>query len=299
MNAASPAEPRFVTGADEKYFYMCGILHESLRKFLPGFPLYVMDFGLSAGQRRILRENGMLLPLPAGLEAGMHPFRLKSSMDRYVSAMPGPWIWIDADMMAVRDSSAEVHTLCKGLRQDGARLAMARDMGPDRTLGSFSRRYETPRLRTRLLADPQLDAAPYLNSGIVFFPDNTPLPGWRALAAELEPDVLWEQNALNLIAHGAANACRILDSRKWNAQASLLDGIVFDADGIRCAGEQANFLHATSSTQHHLAEFRFSARLDGQSQPGYARLFTRPELREMQTALLAQFLQRHPSLTPG
>ena len=73
----------------------------------------------------------------------------------------------------------------QGFRRDGIRLAMTRDMGPDATLGSFSRRYETPKLRKRLAAEPPLYEAPYLNAGIVFFSDDALLPSWRPGAEEL------------------------------------------------------------------------------------------------------------------
>ena len=139
--------PKFVTGANEKYFFMCGILHESLRKHAPCTPLFVMDFGLNEAQQRILDDKGMRLPMPAGLDAGMHPYKLKSSVDLYTGSKPGPWVWIDSDMMAVRDCDADLEAAWQGFRRDGIRLAMTRDMGPDTTLGSFSRRYETPKLR--------------------------------------------------------------------------------------------------------------------------------------------------------
>ena len=290
------AGPKFVTGADEKYFYMAGILLESLKQFAPDVPLYVMDFGLSEGQKRLLDAEGILLPMPAGLAPGMHPYKLKSNVDRFVGGVVGPWIWIDSDMFAVRECGAEILSRFDDFRRNGIRLAMTRDMGPDPTVGDFSRRYATPKLMPRLLADASLGAAPYLNAGIVFFPDDALLGDWRTLSAELELDTCWEQNALNVIAHSAGAGLGILDARIWNVHSRLLEEVTAGPAGLQCGGRPVIFLHCTSPAPGHLAEFSFPLMLDGVATSGYARMFTQPELRQRQLDFLMRFVQSHPTL---
>jgi hypothetical protein len=249
-----------------------------------------MDFGLNESQLGYLQGRGRLLPRPAGLAPGTHPFRLKSSLDLYLRGKPGPWIWIDADMMAVRDCSQALEALCARAGQGGFGLALAGDMGPDRTLGAFARRYETPKLRVALDARPGLAEAPYLNTGLILFRDETFLAPWRMLSAEFEPDVLWEQNALNVVAHRAGPGPLVLDARRWNVQSALIDEVESTGGGLSCGEEEIYFVHATSSAAGRLAEYSFPVPPAWGRAPGYARLFVRPDLREMQMSMLAGFL---------
>ncbi len=291
-----PPGPKFVTGADQKYFFMCGILHESLKKYAPGIPLYVMDFGLSEGQKSILEKSGMLLPLPSGLEAGLPPSRLKSSIDLFTGGGAGPWVWIDADMMAVRECRRQLEDLLGSLGDDGTRLAVSGDPDPEWTLGAFSVRFDAPKLQLRLRLDPELREAPYVRSSIVFFLDDALLPEWRDLAAQFEEDVCWDQNALCILAHSIGAGTRVIDPRTWNVHAMMIDELAGAADGLTCGGIETCFVHVSSREPRHLAEFSFPVLVDGQSIQGYTRMFTHPRLRQMQVDFLMNFLQAHPVL---
>ncbi len=89
----------------ENYFLMCGTLMESLDRHFPLIPFFVMDFGLSEGQKEFFRMRGMLLTMPAGFAKGDHPFKLKSSLGAYLGEDFGVPVWIDADIIAVSDGT--------------------------------------------------------------------------------------------------------------------------------------------------------------------------------------------------
>ena len=115
---------------------MCGMLLESLQSCFPGVPCHVMDFGLSDARRKYFEEKKLLLDIPAGLSKTDHPYKLKSSMASFLNdklARPMP-IWIDCDMIAVRDGSKELFDLAGELVSQNKDFAIATDEGPNNTL---------------------------------------------------------------------------------------------------------------------------------------------------------------------
>ena len=52
---------RFVTGANSRYFFMCGILLESLNEFFPEILSFVMDFGLTESEAQFFETKKKLV----------------------------------------------------------------------------------------------------------------------------------------------------------------------------------------------------------------------------------------------
>src|SRR5215813_7093681 len=100
MNSRQPV--RFVTGANSKYFFMCGMLLESLDEFFPGIPSFVMDFGLTEPQAKFFETKNQLLKLPSNLKKEDHPYKLKGNMRSFLGEQfTGTSIWVDSDIIAV------------------------------------------------------------------------------------------------------------------------------------------------------------------------------------------------------
>src|SRR5215469_13557368 len=88
---------RFVTGANSRYFFVCGILLESLNEFFPEIEAQFFDT-----KKKLVRR-------PQGLKKDDHPYKLKSSMHSFLAEQfPGTSIWVDADIIAVNTGQSEL-----------------------------------------------------------------------------------------------------------------------------------------------------------------------------------------------
>jgi hypothetical protein len=280
----------FVTGIDQNFFLMCGILMESLERHFPLIPLYVMDFGLSAAQEEFFRTRGMLLPLPAGLNKKDHPFKLKSCLGAFIGEDFGVPIWIDADVMALRDGTQTAFDLADTMQAKDQRFAVVPDQGADGdlpTLLSNTRKMNMPALAAFLREHPQAAQRPYLNAGMIVFREADPLADWRAAAEAFLGDTVWEQNALNSLCALAPDRVHVLDPRVWNIHGGMLDAI--DAQGAKCAGQDCLFAHATSAGPQITwgeMDFMFS----GSRYRNFVKFFKHPALNELQKNYMNDFL---------
>lgn len=284
----------FVTGINENYFLLCGMLMESLERHFPLIPFYVADFGMSEAQQEFFRSRGMLLPRPAGMKKDDHPFNFKGNLGASLNAELGMPIWIDADIIAVSDGTQALFELAEAMAAEDARFAIATDRcapdGKEQTLACMSEVLAAPLLRAHLAGHPALGAHPYLNTGWVMFRATDALDGWHAASAALEGDQLWEQNAFNLLCHGGAGKVRLLDARAWNMHGSLLDKVGNDAGRLSCDGVRCIFAHAASPHQRQVSWGEMEFMFAGLRYKNFVKFFAHPALHELQKEHMNSFL---------
>jgi len=292
-----PKQPRrrvsFVTGINENYFLMCGMLMESLDRHFPLIPFFVMDFGLSGPQKEFFRRRDMLLPLPPGLHGDDHPFKLKGNLGAFLGEDFGVPVWIDADIIALRDGTQAVFALAEQMAEQDLRFALAPDQSLPGinapTLSSNSNATGMPALAAFVREHPHTAQRAYLNTGVVMFREGDPLADWAAATAAFDGDLVWEQNAFNSLCHLDIERVRMLDARIWNAHSGLLEAMKSGAQGIECDGAPCIFAHATSSgPQITWGEMDFV--FAGSPYRNFVKFFAHPVLNELQKGYMTSFL---------
>jgi len=283
----------FVTGIDANFFLMCGMLMESLDRYFPLIPLQVMDFGLTAAQEEFFRSRDMLLPMPRGLSKGDHPFKLKSCLGAFLGEDFGVPIWIDSDVIALRDGTQEVYDLAESMAAKGQRFGVVPDQGAPGgippTLLSNTQVMKMPNLAAWLGGHPELVQRPYFNAGMIVLSANDPLADWRAATDAFFGDTVWEQNALNSVCHLDIDKVHVLDPRVWNIHGGMLDSITVSPQGIKCAGQDALFAHATSpGDQITWGEMDFV--FAGSPYRNFVKFFRNPGLHQLQQQYMHNFL---------
>jgi hypothetical protein len=291
----------FVTGANDKYFFVCGTLLQSLEEYFPGIPCLVLDFGLSKSQAQFFQTKNQLLKLPSTLTKTDHPYKLKSSLGLFLGgqtiAMP---VWIDCDIIAVGAGSKALFDIARSLQEEKKIVATGPDYGaphisPIREHVKFGR---VPKFMSAITKSPEIMDQPYLNSGLIVFSEQKMLQDWQSAADLLEGDWLWEQYAFNLVCHQHPSQVLMLDSRIWNASGELLKEITFHDDGVYCEGQKCIFAHATSHNEHNrnvdAVEMLISK--NGYACNTYLRLFVNPHLRAAQEKHLSNFLSSNFAL---
>lgn len=291
-----PRPPRvsFVTGINENYFLMAGVLGESLDRYFPLIPFYVMDFGLSVPQQAFFRAKDMLLEMPAGLAKGDHPFKLKSCTGTYLPEDFGTPVWVDADMIALRDGTGALRAQAEAMAREGRRFALAPDQGSSasgpQTIAAYCRNNPVPALAGFLREHPDAAQRPYLNTGLVMFRAADRLDDWRERSAAFFGEPIWEQNAFNAICHAAPELVAELDARVWNAHGPLLSAISGPPDAIACAGAPCIFAHATSPDAAHISWGEMSFEFAGMPYRNFVKFFTNPTLKQLQQGYMNDFL---------
>ncbi len=283
---------RFVTGANDKYFFMCAMLLESLLSCFPGVPCLVMDFGLSAARRQYFEEKNLLLDIPEGLSRSDHPYKLKSSMASFlIDAPQQTHIWIDCDIIAVRAGGKEIFDLAGDLISQNKDFAIATDEGPNKTLDSLCNFYGEAKLRSAIVADPSLKDARYLNAGLVLFSTPEALRDWRITAATQDGDMFPDQNALNLMCYRDRERVSVLDAHVWNVHAGLLKSITVVKNEFFCEGQKPIFVHATSAYPGDLKGGAMPISAKDCGCEAFLRLFVNDRLRSLQEDYLSAFLR--------
>jgi len=300
MRKNTPRDICFITGINEGYFLLCGMLMESLDRHFPLVPLHVMDFGLSDPQREFFRRLGMLLPLPAGLNRDDHPYKLKGAMRDYLDESLGAPIWIDADIIALRDGTAELHARWDEMDAAGQDFALTGAYGrPDglaETLEFVTAAQHMPRLSAFVRTNPALGQRAYVNAALIFFRHIDVISGWRAASEAYEGDACWEQNALNGMLDEHLSQALLLDARIWNMHGSLIDQLSGDVGNLLCGGERTIFAHAASPILGHLDEGVMDFNFGAHSYRNFVKLFHHAALRELQMEYLTAFIHNHREL---
>jgi hypothetical protein len=293
-NVGVVEEVAFVTGANEKYFLLCGMLLESLRSNFPGMRCFVMDLGLSDAQRIYFEEKNLLLNVPPGLSRTDHPYKLKSCMASFLNGKPLQMsIWVDCDIVAVRDGSHELLDLANTLISQNKDLAISADEGPNQTLEAVCNSFGTTRLLAAIADKPSLKERRYLNAGLVVFSNPETSTLWQAICATQDGDKMPDQNALNIICHQDLNRVAILDSSVWNAHGGLLKKIRVTESGAYCDGQKPIFVHATSGFRGDYYSGTMPISERGYHCEAFLKLFANDHLRRIQEVYLARFFREN------
>ena len=293
-HAPNKSSPTFITGANDKYFFMCAMLLESLQRCFPGLPCPVMDLGLSDARRKYFEQKKLLLKFPAGLNKADHPYKLKSSMASFLgdarSSMP---IWIDCDIIAIRPASQELSDLARDLVSQAKDMAMATDEGPNQTLGAIGSSFGEAKLLAAIVNDPSLKERRCLNAGLVVFSNPDAAGNWQTVAAAQDGDKFPDQNALNLMAYRDLDHVTVLDSRVWNVHARLLKAVKASGNEVTCDGQKPIFVHATSAYEGDLLGGLMPISAKDCGCEAYLRFFANEHLRKLQEDYLAGFLRHN------
>lgn len=295
--ATPPARPCFVTGADAGYFWLAGALLQSLDERVPGVDARVMDFGLSPAQAAFLRERGRLLPRPADVPAGLHPYVLKTLFGRYLRELPHERVvWLDGDVVCVGDAAGATGALFDAMARDGRRVAACPDMGPNPTLARFAASYPAPALASFVRADPPRGELRYLNTGVIAFRDARRFfEEWERLAARMPGETCIDQNAFNMLVHADPARSLVLDAGVWNVHGSLLRQARASAPGWICDGRDATavFLHATAHHGEGIGEVKVGLDVAGVAFETVFKTFHDPAMRRAHLEALRRFVVAH------
>lgn len=290
----------YLTGATASYFLLVLPLLESFATFAPnGEKLYVCDFGLSAPQKNFLEAKGQLLPRPASLESGLHPYRYKASMSLFAQELDyDAVVWIDSDCLVVGPFVQAVEAIMQAKADSGDFLSICQDLG-----GSIA-----DMVRNLPLApfDHLLEKAgisrdkPYLNCAVFVLRSHDTLKAWREQVVDLEEHPLFEQNLLNVLAYGTLKAVDLLDREVWNVHDLDLDrlGVHRDQDGenpvVTCGEKTVLVVHATSYNGRTVLfrPVRFPVG-DGYVIEGLFRMVNNIPIRDLFFAGLSWYLVKH------
>ena len=292
----------FITGANDKYFFLCNILLQSLEEFFPGIPCFVMDFGFTESQVKFFERKNCLLKLPPHLKKTDHPYKLKSSLRTFLHEKTSAMLlWVDSDIIAVTAGTKQLFAIVDHLHDQRKTIAIAPDYGRPKavTIGEHVEFGEPlPKFKLAVSNNPEILERIYFNSGLVFFSDHKVLEDWEAASSSLEGDWLWEQYALNLVCGRNPNEVMILDPHIWNVQGSLLRKISIHNDGVYCGEEKSIFAHATSVDEpgHNTIAVNQSISKNGYGCNTYMRLFQNSFLRMTQDRQLSNFLSANFAL---
>jgi hypothetical protein len=293
MATSTHRVPTFVTAATDKYFFMCGILLQSLKKYFPGLKCFVMDIGLSGPQKEFFASKGILLRIPPTLSESDHPYKLKSNMGSFLDQrVEGTPIWIDSDMMAVAPGKESLLSLLNRSSPRNACFAMCPDEGPCKTIEEFLTVFPAPLFLNNVAARPDLKAQRYLNAGFIIFLNRDVLTEYRDLSATMETDTCSDQNALNMMGYDRDRVF-VLESRIWNAHAGLLKKLSVQNGKIFCDGQRTIFVHAASVMPGDVRDSTGTIVKDEYRTQAFLKIFANEAVRTLQQKFLEQFIAKN------
>ncbi|MEI7494562.1 MAG: hypothetical protein WCJ92_08235 [Alphaproteobacteria bacterium] len=138
----------------------------------------------------------------------------------------GRWIvLLDADMLLLKNPVENINSIVLKMKKDDNKIALCQDMGSSVTVAQTVEQFlnifgdRTPIFKENTLT---LDISrPYLNSGFVIFSTKFDFYEFKYHADLMEGDMIWEQNAINLMCLEGLNYL-LLDAKKWNLHGSKL-----------------------------------------------------------------------------
>ena len=281
-----------VTGANAHCFAMTGLLGQSLARWLPGVPLLVCDFGLTAAQRRFLEGTGRLLARPASVAEDLHPYFAKAALADYLAGRKGPAVWFDSDMVAVAPLAGPLVSILEAMGRTGAGVAAC----PDAEAGSiaaFADRWNVAPFAAATRAAGIDSTRPYLNSGF-FVCTMEALRTVRDRCTALADHQMIDQNAFNLAAWAPGRRVLMLDTAVWNVHGHLLARAgVTDEGTVTCGAHRPLVLHATSIGGAHHEERHGALRGPAGDFPFVVKFFRAEPLARLQRDLLSGFVAAH------
>ncbi len=284
-------DPILVTASDRKYFLLTFLLSHTLRRFAPDLSLHVLDFGLDDAQRKFLAAFCTVVPRPADMAAGLHPFIYKSHMARFLQRVK--WrsmVWIDADMIAVAPLTEPLSALLAAMAAGKHEVAIGREAG-EATLATIVSGGPQFDHFARVVAGEGTDlATPYYNTGIFACRSPAFLSDWSERALYEPPQALFDQNIFNLVLH-RRGAPLPMATNVWNVHDALLaDARVAGTTGaprVSVGGTPTLIVHVTSSRRDDIVNAPFLD-VGGIRLPGQMYFCRNPELKALQEAVIAE-----------
>jgi hypothetical protein len=245
----------YLTGTDSRTFLQTLILLRSFADHMPGHSLKVCDFGLSPAERAFFDASGVALD-DDGYVPGRPSWYAKARLGWYVP--PEGWdavVWIDCDMLVLRPFAETLAGIVEEMAATDQEVACSESFG-GHTVGEFSRLHPNQEHFLGMLDRHATDLArPYLNSGFVVFRRLETLRRWAALVDSWPAELLFEQNAFNLLLYQRPEGVRLLDRRVWNVHDADLDRVRIGEAGATDEERRAVVIaHATSSRPGDLIE---------------------------------------------
>ncbi|MBF0143577.1 MAG: hypothetical protein HQL59_09015 [Magnetococcales bacterium] len=246
----------------------------------------------------------MLLPRPEGFAADAHPYLLKGSMVRFLEGRAfRELVWIDSDCLVVGPLAATLEAMAEDRASGADYLAITQDSAA--TLGELIGRLgEGVEPFRRLVTEAGLDRGlPYLNCALFMIRSRAFLERWAAALPGLERHALFEQNLLNLLAHGSPGLVEILDRECWNVHDQDLDRLEVGEPGamggparVFLDGRGVNVIHATSYLNRSVSFRPLRVPLAGRCVEGLFRLVHNESVQKLFLRQLASFLVAHKGL---
>lgn len=262
----------YVTGADRCFFDHILLLMASLRRHSPGIELLVCDFGLTHQQREYFNHRSMLLDMPSHIKA-LHPWHYKAALGSYVSALETEAIvWIDADMIILSDIRAGTEAVLEDMKRRGAICAAT----SSNSLGEQLSAERTPHFAE--LASSLDHRSPYVSSGIFLCRSRELFAAWERVTNTFPMEMLFEQNAFNLVTLSQSQYLHVIDTLTWNiCGPQLRDAEVLYREQnmvVQAGSTEAKILHFTSSNRaRDLILYKCEIETEGHRIPASVRLF--------------------------
>lgn len=221
------------------------LLNGSIRA-VGGIMPKVCDYGLTPGQQAYLQARNLLLPRPMGLAAPRHPWDDKAALGRYIEDLGAAAVmWLDADLLVLTDLVPLIMQLYAEMVRDDAVLAAT---SAD-TIGEQLATDPAPGYAALVARHDPGQA--YLSSGLFMCRSASFLNEWSDQTRAMPYEMLFEQNAFNLVALNYPGRVRVLDPLVWNLPAQDLRRMDISIQGqaIQVSGPHGRTIiaHATSS----------------------------------------------------
>lgn len=290
---------KYLIPFDRQYFLLgINLIQNLIDCKIPANKIFVVDFGLKSNQLDFLSEASIeVLRTPPHL-IGSHPYKLKSHLADYLQAHPlkrGYLIQLDADMLLLKNPETELTEIIQAMEQAHAQIALCPDMGPKNThsgeigpsIKDFVARYPCPVFQKLL---PKLSLQnPYLNTGFVIYAPTFDLTYFQEIADQMAGEVVWEQNAINLICASHPDTVYPLNPKDWNLHGKLMEE--YDVS------QHPFFIHITSATPNSISTGPIHLQIKQQAlESFYFRQAHNSAVLSIQDTMLKSLLERNQAL---
>lgn len=271
------------------------ILLTSFSEHMPDHTLHICDFGMSDNESQFWRQVGGYLSPPSTLPIGLHPWKYKASVCEFMDISSyDAVVWLDADMVLMAPLHQQVEKIVRTMKANETCVAATPDVSNvtvAEAMSGFSVTGKNVEPFAHLIARHDKNVTDkYLNTGFLIICDYDFSSSWQRETMEQGDWVLFEQNTFNALLSQEKNQLYELETEIWNVHGDLLA----DVD-IMEQSRAANILHTTSSEQRHHIENHIQYPIGHKVLPGWFKLFTREDLRDLQQKYLLHFLQTHLS----
>ncbi|WP_207459356.1 hypothetical protein [Azospirillum sp. SYSU D00513] len=290
----------YVTGCNSEYFITTLAFLESFADRFPTADMRVCDFGMTEGQRGLLRDAGHLLERPPELVPGAHPYLCKAHLLGYLG--DAAWdavLWLDSDILPGTLDAAAVEGLADRLRGAGKLLAATGTidgLSVSATFADLRRRNHRITPAELLFEQTGVNRShPYLSAGLLLFVSRDLLAEWAPACRAVAPHPLWEQNVLNALVWRDPGTVEVLDPWIWQVYDAPLAEVRVpdpgDPHGLILRDRPVMTVHASSHQGHHV-DARIALNFGGERLAGPMRTFANPALQQIHFKFLAGAVSR-------